>query len=57
MCQAAEQGKADILLSGTLLGIPHEVLLLEGSLWPTVQRLIQECEIDLVVTGTHGRGQ
>lgn len=57
MCQAAEQGKADILLSGTLLGIPHEVLLLEGSLWPTVERLIQECEIDLVVTGTHGRGQ
>ena len=57
MCQAAEQGKADILLSGTLLGIPHEVLLLEGSLWPTVECLIQECEIDLVVTGTHGRGQ
>ena len=57
MCQAAEQGKADTLLSGTLLGIPHEVLLLEGSLWPTVERLIQECKIDLVVTGTHGRGQ
>ena len=56
MRQAAERGKADILRSGTLLGIPHEVLLLDGSLWPTVERLIQECKIDLVVTGTHGRG-
>jgi nucleotide-binding universal stress UspA family protein len=57
MRQAAEQGIADILISGTMRGVPHEVVLQEGSVWPTVEKLIQEHEIDLVVTGTHGRGQ
>ncbi|HKW63730.1 MAG TPA: universal stress protein [Candidatus Acidoferrum sp.] len=57
MRQAAEQGIADILISGKLRGVPHEALIPEGTLWPAVERLIQEHEIDLVVTGTHGRGQ
>jgi len=57
MRQAAEQGIADILISGKLRGVPHETLLYEGALWPTVERLIQEQGIDLVVIGTHGRGQ
>ena len=57
MRRAAEQGVADILISGKLRGIPHETLLCEGTLWPTVERLIQERGIDLVVIGTHGRGQ
>ena len=55
--QAAEQGIADILISGRLRGVPHETLLFEGTLWPTVERLIHEHEIDLVVVGTHGRGK
>ena len=56
MRQAAEQNIADILVSGKLRGVPHEVLLYEGTLWPTVERLIEVQEIDLVVVGTHGRG-
>lgn len=56
MRQAAEQSLGDILVSGKLRGVPHETLLHEGALWPTVERLIQERDIDLVVTGTHGRG-
>jgi nucleotide-binding universal stress UspA family protein len=55
--QAAEQGIADLLISGMLRGVPHEVLLEEGSLWPTVQQMISRHEIDLVVAGTHGRGE
>lgn len=55
--QAAEQSIADILVSGKLRGVPHEVLLEEGLLWPTAERLIQEHAIDLVLVGTHGRGQ
>jgi nucleotide-binding universal stress UspA family protein len=54
--QAAEQSIADILMSGKLRGVPHETLVHEGSLWPTVERLIKEHEIDLVVTGTRGYG-
>jgi nucleotide-binding universal stress UspA family protein len=55
--QAAEQGMADILVSGKLRGIPHEVLLEEGNVWPVLAKLIEKHEIDLVVTGTHGRGK
>lgn len=55
MREAAEQSFGDILISGKLRGVPHETLLYEGVLWPTVERLIQQQGIDLVVTGTHGR--
>ena len=55
--QAAEEGMTDILISGRLRGVAHEVLLEEGNVWPTLQRLIEKHEIDLVVAGTHGRGK
>ena len=55
--QAAEEGITDILISGKLRGVPHEVLLEEGNVWPTLERLIVDHEIDLVVVGTHGRGK
>ena len=55
--QAAEEGVTDILISGKLRGIPHEVLLEEGNVWPTLENLIRKNEIDLVITGTHGRGK
>jgi nucleotide-binding universal stress UspA family protein len=55
--QAAEEGITDILISGKLRGIPHEVLMEEGNVWQTLEQLIAKHEIDLVVTGTHGRGK
>jgi nucleotide-binding universal stress UspA family protein len=55
--QAAEEGITDILISGKLRGVPHEVLMEEGNVWPTIDKLIVEHEIDLVVVGTHGRGK
>jgi nucleotide-binding universal stress UspA family protein len=55
--QAAEEGITDILISGKLRGVPHEVLMEEGNVWPTLEKLIAAHEIDLVVAGTHGRGK
>lgn len=55
--QSAEQGIADILVSGRLRGVPHEVLLEEGNIWQVIQHLIRKNDIDLVVAGTHGRGE
>src|SRR6201993_170726 len=55
--QAAEEGITDILISGKLRGVPHEVLMEEGNVWPTIEKLIVEHEIDLVVCGPHGRGK
>lgn len=55
--QAAEEGITDILISGKLRGVPHEVLMEEGNVWPTLEKLITEHEVDLVVAGTHGRNK
>jgi nucleotide-binding universal stress UspA family protein len=55
--QAAEQGITEILVSGRLRGVPHEVVLEEGNVWPVIQGLIAKHEIDLIVAGTHGRGK
>ena len=55
--QAAEEGVTDILISGKLRGVPHEVLMEEGNVWPTLDKMITQHEIDLVVVGTHGRGK
>lgn len=55
--QAAEEGITDILISGKLRGVPHEVLMEEGNVWPSLESLIVRNEIDLLVTGTHGRGK
>lgn len=55
--QAAEEGITDILISGKLRGIPHEVLMEEGNVWPCLEKMIEDHEIDIVVAGTHGRGK
>jgi nucleotide-binding universal stress UspA family protein len=53
--KSAEEDMAELLISARLRGVSHDVILEEGPLWGTVERLIQEKGIDLVVLGTHGR--
>ena len=55
--QEAEENIASILISGKLRGVPHEVLMADGNVWPNLEKMIQEHDIDLVVVGTHGRGK
>jgi nucleotide-binding universal stress UspA family protein len=52
--QAAEERMAEVLISGRLREVPHEVILEEGVLWPAIERLIAKYEIDFIVAGTHG---
>ncbi len=43
-------------LDAQLVGVPHEAILVRGdAVWPPVEKALNECEIDLVVLGTHGR--
>jgi nucleotide-binding universal stress UspA family protein len=43
-------------LDAHLVGVPHETMLVRGeSVWPSVEQALSECEIDLVILGTHGR--
>jgi nucleotide-binding universal stress UspA family protein len=54
--QKAENKIQEMLFAGRLRDLPYEVLIKEGALWPTLDRIILKNEIDLVVVGTHGMG-
>jgi nucleotide-binding universal stress UspA family protein len=51
----AEQQMSELLVSGRLRGIPHQVLLGEGELWTVISEMLAQHEVDLIVAGTHGR--
>ena len=53
--RSAEEDMAELLISARLRGVPHDVILEEGPLWGTIEHLVQEKGIDLVILGTHGR--
>jgi nucleotide-binding universal stress UspA family protein len=55
-CAVADKGVKDIVLSGRLRDVRHDVLVEEGALWPTIETLIGKHAIDLVVVGTHKMG-
>ena len=42
-------------LQDTFSGVRHEILFERGEVWPTLSRLIQENEVDLLIVGTHAR--
>ncbi|HYL85690.1 MAG TPA: universal stress protein [Candidatus Angelobacter sp.] len=54
--RAAEAKIQEVLFSGQLQDVPQDTLIVEGPLWPAIQRLIEKQAIDLVVVGTHGIG-
>lgn len=56
MRQAARAEMDRLEGSGRFFGISHEVIIEEGSLWPSLDKLINKLGIDLVVVGTHGKG-
>lgn len=50
------QARFDALLaSGVLNEVVHEPILRSGDFWDTMQEVIADRAIDLIVTGTHGR--
>lgn len=52
----AQERMGQILISGRLREVPHEILIELGALWPTMQTLIEKQQIDLVMVGTNGAG-
>lgn len=52
----AENKFQELLLSGRLGDVPHDLSIEEGALWPSLQKIIGKREIDLVLVGTHGVG-
>ncbi len=52
----AEENFARIVESGGFHGIDYHINIVEGTFWPTLDSLINEYKIDLLVLGTRGLG-
>lgn len=50
----ANEGMEKLEKSGRLYGLRRELVIAEGSLWPTIETLVKKHEIDLVIVGTRG---
>jgi len=51
----ALQLEDELVRTGSLNGLSHQIIIRQGDIWPELQRVIREQEIDVVVIGTHGR--
>jgi nucleotide-binding universal stress UspA family protein len=53
---AEEQAKFEAKqMHEMLAGIPHDVTIIEGDLWPVLKEMVEKEKVDLIVMGTHGR--
>ena len=50
----AENKFRELLKSGRLFALPRKAVIQEGNLWASIENLIEEYHIDLLVVGTHG---
>ncbi len=57
---AAQRGtqklERDLLDSGALTGLSHEFIVCKGNVWEQLSRIVAQKQVDMLVTGTHGRG-
>jgi nucleotide-binding universal stress UspA family protein len=55
MRRHVEEQMAGLRGTSLLEGLPHEVLIDHGNVWPMISVMVEKQEIDLIVIGTHGR--
>lgn len=51
-----KQLEQNLLESGALAGLQYEFIVRVGDVWEQLKVVMREKQVDLVVTGTHGRG-
>jgi nucleotide-binding universal stress UspA family protein len=55
MSQLAQEQMEQLQTSEQLESVRHKEIVVEGPIWESINRIIEEQEIDLVVVGTHAR--
>jgi len=55
MRRHVEEQMAGLRATTLLKGLPHEVLVDHGAVWPILAAMAEKHEINLIVIGTHGR--
>ena len=56
MRTTAREGMERTATPDRFFDVPHEEIIEEGALWPTIEGLTKKHGIDLIVLGTHGKG-
>ena len=51
----ARQLEGDLVQSGALAGLRHEVIICQGDVWEELEKVVTQEHVDLVVIGTRGR--
>lgn len=51
----ARQLENELVQSGALAGLRHEVIIRQGDVWEELEKVVRQEQVDLVVIGTHGR--
>jgi nucleotide-binding universal stress UspA family protein len=54
-CRDLHELEAGLSESGALAGIKYDSVVREGEVWPQIERLIDEDDVDMIVIGSHGR--
>jgi nucleotide-binding universal stress UspA family protein len=54
--QEAKDAMAKLVRSGRLIDVSHSIVIEQGTLWPSIQRLIEKHGVNLVIAGTQGMG-
>ena len=55
VCRDAAQLEDDLVRSGALSGLQHQVVIRQGEVWPELEAIIRQEQIGLIIIGTHGR--
>lgn len=51
----AHRAETKLMQSGILKGLDHSVIVREGEIWPELDRVVRQKQIELMVVGTHSR--
>ena len=51
----ARQLEDDLIRSGALAGLRHEIIVCHGNVWEEVEKIVRREQVELVVIGTHAR--
>ena len=55
VCRDARQLEDQLVKSGALAGLRHEIIVRQGNVWEELEKVVRQEQVDLVVIGTHAR--
>jgi nucleotide-binding universal stress UspA family protein len=55
VCRDARRLEDQLVKSGALAGLPHEIIVRQGVVWEQLEKIVRQEQVELMVIGTHAR--